>query len=200
MFLYELITLLKPFELCTENPDGLVRKGQRPQIPKETKVRMYFSKVAMFYIHFSVQENFTPRLIQKIMKACWNQDPMERPSMAQVVKWSQLPELQSLRIQYHLKPARLLSVGQCVVLRDHVHQHATKRPSNIQSTIPNDEHSISLFSSKSTLTPKPKRKLNTTNHHNQVWIAQENEDTTSKLTIFTFRSSDLGFYVRIYCI
>ena len=150
----------------------------------------------MCYMHFSVQENFTPRFIQKVMKACWNQDPMERPSMAQVVKWSQLPELQSLRIQYHLKPARLLSVGQCVVLRDHVHQYATNKPSNIQFTISNAEHFTSLFSSKSALTPKPKRKQSTTNHHSQVWIAQENKDTTSKLTIFTFRSSDLGFYVR----
>ena len=199
MFLYELITLLKPFELRTEDPDSLVRKEQRPQIPKESKVILiYYNKMCITDMHFSVQENFTPRLIQKIMKACWNQDPMERPSMAQVVEWSQLPELQYLRIQYHLKPTRLLGVGQCAVLRDHSHQYATSRPSNIQFTLPNSEHSTSLFSSTAARTPQTKRKQSTINRHSQVWIAQENEDTTSKLTIFTFRSSDLGFYVRIF--
>ena len=134
------------------------------------------------------------------MKACWNQDPMKRPSMAQVVKWSQLPEFLLLRIQYHLKPIRLLGVGQCVVLREYLHQYATNRPSNIQFTIPNSEHSASLFPSISAHTPQAKRKQSTTDHHSQVWIAQENEDTTSKLTIFTFRSSDLGYRVRIFCI
>ena len=147
-----------------------------------------------------MQEIFTPCLIQRIMKACWNQDPMKRPSMAQVVQWSKLPELKSLRIQYHLKPTRLLSVGQCLVLRDHLHQYAPNKPSNIQYTIPNSNNSASLFSSISAQTSQAERKLNTANHHSQVWVAQENENKTSKLTIFTFRSSDLGFYVSIITI
>ena len=32
--MYELITLLKPFESCSESPDALVCKQQRPEIPK----------------------------------------------------------------------------------------------------------------------------------------------------------------------
>ena len=130
------------------------------------------------------------------MKACWNQDPMERPSMAKVVKWSQLLELQCLRLQYHLNPTVLMSVGQCVVLRDHVHQDATSRPLNIQFTIPHSEDPASLFSSASAAqTPRTKRKQSTTDHHSQLWLAQEEGDEPSKLTILTFRSSDLGLYV-----
>ena len=34
MFLYELLTLLKPFELHADNPVNLIRKEKRPQIPK----------------------------------------------------------------------------------------------------------------------------------------------------------------------
>lgn len=132
------------------------------------------------------------------MKACWNQDPKERPSMAQVVKWSQLPELQSLRIQCHLKPTRLLSIGQCLVFRDHLHEYTTKKQSNIQYTIPNCEQFTSLFSSISAQTPPAKRKQKTADYHSQVWIAQEKDDVTTNLTIFTFRSSDLGFYVRFF--
>ena len=131
------------------------------------------------------------------MEACWNQDPKERPSMAQIVEWSLLPELKHLRIQYHLNPTELLSVGHCVVLRDHLHQCATSKPLHIQYTIPNCEHYTSLFSSISAQTPSAKRKENTASYHSQVWIAQKNEDVTSKLTIFTFRSSDLGYYVRL---
>ena len=37
MFLYELITLLKPFQLVADNPVTLLCKGERPQIP-ESKV------------------------------------------------------------------------------------------------------------------------------------------------------------------
>jgi len=132
------------------------------------------------------------------MKTCWDQDPKERPSMAQIVKWSQLTELQSLRIQYHLPQTRLLSTGQCLVFRDHLHEYTARKQSNIQYTIPNCEHLTSLFSSMSAQTSPTKRKHKTADHHSQVWIAQEEDDTTSKLTIFTFRSSDLGFYVRIF--
>jgi len=38
MFLYELLTLLRPFELALDHPDNLIRKKQRPQIPKSYKV------------------------------------------------------------------------------------------------------------------------------------------------------------------
>ena len=113
--------------------------------------------------------------------------------MTQVVKWSLLPELQSLRLQYHLNPVTLLSVSQCTVLRDHVHQNVASKPSKIQYTIPNCEPYPPLFSSISAQTPPVERENNTMDHYSQVWIAQGNE-----MTILTFRSSDLGFYVSVF--
>ena len=114
--------------------------------------------------------------------------------MTQVVKWSLLPELQSLRLQYHLNPTTLLSVSQCTVWRDHVHLDVASKPSNVQYTIPNCEPYPPLFSSISAQTPPVERQENTMDHHSQVWIAQGNEN---EMTILTFRSSDLGFYVSV---
>ena len=36
--MYELLTLLKPFELLPEAPEALLRKQQRPEIPVSAKV------------------------------------------------------------------------------------------------------------------------------------------------------------------
>ena len=55
-----------------------------------------------------------------------------KPNLAQVVKWSQFSELQSLRTIYQLEPRKLFGVCQCQVLRDHVHQYAAIKPQNIQ--------------------------------------------------------------------
>ena len=126
------------------------------------------------------------------MKVCWNQDPKERPSMMQVVEWSLLPELQSLRLQYHLNPTTLLSISHCTVWKDHVHQDVASKPSKIQYTIPNCELHPPLFCSTSAQTVSVERQDNTMDHYSQVWIAQGNEN---EMTILTFRSSDLGFYV-----
>ena len=142
-----------------------------------------------------LQENLTPCLFQHIMKVCWNQNPSDRPNMAQVVEWSQFPELKFLRTIHQLEPRKLLGVCQCQVVRDHVHQYATVKPENIQSTIPNCDRLKSLFSSLSSQTPRSKRKHSTSNNHTQIWIAQEKDKVTTKLTIVTFRSSDLGYYV-----
>ena len=142
-----------------------------------------------------LQENFTPCLFQRIMKACWSQNPSDRPNMAQVVKWSQFPELKSLRTIHQLEPRKLLEICQCQVVRDHVHQLATVKPQNIQSIISNCNHFKSLFSSLSSHTPQSKRKQSTSNNHTQIWIAQDKDEVTTKLTIVTFRSSDLGCYV-----
>ena len=129
------------------------------------------------------------------MKACWNQNPNDRPNMAQVVKWSQCMELKSLRIIHQLKRRKLLGICKCQVVRDHVHQHATVKPQNVHSILPNCDHFKSMFSSLSSQTPQSKRKQSTSNNHTQIWIAQDNDEVTSKLTIVTFRSSDLGCYV-----
>ena len=39
--MYELLTLLKPFELLPEAPETLLRKQQRPEIPVSAKVAIY---------------------------------------------------------------------------------------------------------------------------------------------------------------
>ena len=129
--------------------------------------------------------------------------------MAQVVEWSKSLELKSLCTIHQLEPRKLIGICQCQVIRDHVHQHATVKPPNIQSIILNCRHFKSLFSSLSSQTPQSRRKQNTSNNHTQIWIAQDEHEATTKLTIVTFRSSDLGYYVSalnsaaiisIYCI
>lgn len=129
------------------------------------------------------------------MKACWKQNPSDRPNMAQVVEWSRCAELKSLRTIHQLEPRKLLEVCQCQVVRDHVHQHSTVKSQNTQSIIPNCDRFKSLFSSLSSHIPQSKRKQSTSNNHTQIWIAQEKDEVTTKLTIVTFRSSDLGCYV-----
>ena len=129
------------------------------------------------------------------MKVCWSHNPDNRPSMAQVVKWSQFPELQSLRTIHELELKRLSGICQCQVVRDHVHQHATVKPQNLQHVIPNCEKIQSLFSSLSSLTPQIKRRKPKSDKHTQIWIAQDKDEITTKLTIVTLRSSDLGYYV-----
>ena len=130
------------------------------------------------------------------MKACWNQNPNNRPNMAQIVKWSQCMELKSLRIIHQLQPRKLLGICKCQVVQDHVHQHAIVKPQNILNTFPNCGHFKSLFYSLSSQTPQSKRKQSASNSHTQIWIAQDKDEVTSKLTIVTFRSSDLGCYVN----
>ena len=147
--------------------------------------------------YFLLQENFfTPCLFQHIMQVCWSHNPNDRPSMAQVVKWSQFPELQSLRTIHELESRKLLGICQCQVVRYHIHQYATEKPQNLQNIIPSCEHYDSLFSSLSTQTPPSKMKQKTSNNHTQIWIAQDKNEATTKMTIVTFRSSDLGYYVR----
>ena len=142
------------------------------------------------------------------MKVCWSHNPDNRPSMAQVVKWSQFPELQFLRIIHELELKRLSGICQCQVVRDHVHQHATVKPQSLQNIIPNCEKIQSLFSSLPSLTPQIKRKKSKSDNHTQIWIAQDKDEITTKLTIVTLRSSDLGYYVSslnvtlivVYCL
>ena len=116
--------------------------------------------------------------------------------MRQVLEWSSLQELASLRTVYHLEWKRLSCVCQCLVTRDHTHHFIATNPPNVKYTIPNCQYAP-LFSSLPTqIIPNIKERC-IVNHHTQVWVAQVNDDgVTSKLTIVTFRSSDLGYWVR----
>lgn len=135
------------------------------------------------------------------MKCCWQQDPRDRPCMGQVVEWSKLQELASLRTVYQLEWKRLSCVCQCLVTRDHAHHFTATHPANVKYTIPNCERYPPLFSSLHTQIFSNVKERCKVNQHTQVWLAQVNDDAaTSKLTIVTFRSSDLGYWVSNYTI
>ena len=122
------------------------------------------------------------------MECCWQQDPKSRPSMAEILEWSKLPELCSLRTIHQLEPNLISCIFQCQVMRDH------KLPS-IQQTFLNCQSFPSFFTLIKPASPPTNRSKDKVNHHTQVWLTQDKDDTTSKLTIFTFRSSELGYRV-----
>lgn len=196
MFLYELVALLKPFEFQIDQTEEMIRRMQRPQIPESAKVQFLFKRSTVVILR-PLQENFTLCLAHKIMKCCWHQDPRERPNMSQVLEWSKLPELCCLRTIHSLHPSEVLCTCQCQVERNHVHEYLNSRPSNIEYTIERCELPPPLFSSITSQTPPTNKRRDKVNRHTQVWIAQESEEATSKLTIFTFRSSDLGYRVSL---
>ena len=125
------------------------------------------------------------------MRACWNHNPEDRPGMAQVVEWSQLPELQSLRTIHQLVHKKILAICQCSVAQS---QHATNKPQKKQNIIPNCDHFVPLFSSSEPLSRE--KQENTTNDYIQMWIAQDNVENSTKLTIVTCKSDHFGFNVR----
>lgn len=133
------------------------------------------------------------------MRCCWRQDPKERPTMAQIVKWSKQTELKSLRTFLSLESKEILCVCQCHV--NHVNRNVAKKPLNFQSTLPNCESFTPLLSSLCAQSPQAKathlldhnaEELNP--QHVQIWVAHGNKDA-AKLNIITFRSHDLGYWV-----
>lgn len=142
------------------------------------------------------------------MQCCWRQDPQERPTMAQVVEWSKLPELKSLRTILSLELKELLCVCQCHV--NHVNRNVVEqKPLNFQSTLPLCESFTPLFSSLCAQSPQGKNAhisdchtKDSDHQHVQIWVAHANTSTTklidssaAKMTIITFRSCDLGYWV-----
>ena len=129
------------------------------------------------------------------MRRCWKQDPNERPTMAQVMKWSKQAELQSLRTFYSLEAKELLCVCQCNV--NHVNQNVVEKPENFQSIIPECESFTPLLSTMCAQSPLDigTRLLDDNKtfgpQHIQIWVAHGKR----KLTIITFRSCDLGYWV-----
>lgn len=127
------------------------------------------------------------------MQLCWKQDPKERPTMAQIVKWSKQKELKSLRTILSLESKKLLCVCQCYV--NHVKQNTVEEPLIFQSTIPGCESFTPLLSSLSSHSLQTESRTKAINaQHIQIWVAQS-DNGASKLTIITFRSSDLGSWV-----
>lgn len=143
----------------------------------------------------AIQEHFTPCLFQHIMRACWNHNPDDRPNMAQVLKWGQLPELQSLRTIHQLEHKKLLSICLCSAAQNCAHQHAANIPENQQHIIPNCDNFDPLFSSISIQTPLGDRQENTATSYMQMWIAQNNAESATKLTLVTSKSDRFGYQV-----
>ena len=116
--------------------------------------------------------------------------------MAQVMKWSKQPELQSLRTFYSLKAKELLLVCQCNV--NHLNENVVGRPENFKSIIPECESFAPLLSSMCAQSPLDinarlldHNKETFGPQHIQIWVAHDHR----KLTIVTFRSYDLGYWV-----
>ena len=131
------------------------------------------------------------------MRCCWRHDPKERPTMAQVVKWSKQVELKSLRTILSLESKDVLCVCQCNV--NHVIQNVTEKPLHVQSTLPNCESYtpllLSMHGQSPTVISTRQQSEGHSNHQRvQIWVAQGNSGAT-KLTIITFRSCDLGYWV-----
>ena len=116
--------------------------------------------------------------------------------MAQVLKWSKQPELLSLRTFYSLEAKKLLCVCQCNV--NHRNQKVVGRPENFKSIVPECGSFAPLLSSMCVQSPfdinarlLDHNKETYGPQHIQIWVAHDNR----RLTIITFRSCDLGYWV-----
>ena len=137
--------------------------------------------------------------MQRLMRQCWDHDPHQRPTMAEIKEWTKLPEFSSLRTVCQLPNGNFSAASHCVVTCNHIHGEDSvlnKIPSPT-TILPGEEKD--LFSSpitiSSTKTSTILRKKG--NKYSQVWIAQESESMdTSQLSIFVYKSDDLGYRVR----
>ena len=129
------------------------------------------------------------------MQCCWKQDPNERPSMTQVIKWGKLTELKSLRAILPLEAKELICVSHCNVNHTSVDPKEVEKPSNFEQIIPECESFTPLLHFMMSQSPLDMSAGHMHNHteteHVQIWVAHSN----TKLTIISFRSCDLGYWV-----
>ncbi|RDD43578.1 Leucine-rich repeat serine/threonine-protein kinase 1 [Trichoplax sp. H2] len=89
MFMYELLTLKQPFEeIPTPQVNEYILEGKRPQ--------------------YSRQKRETPLPLLELMRCCWNQDPIERPSFTQILDIANNPKF--LRLIDNVQLVTLLPV------------------------------------------------------------------------------------------
>jgi serine/threonine protein kinase/ankyrin repeat protein/GTPase SAR1 family protein len=94
MTLYELISLQPPFSKNdAQKRNHEVRSGKRPPIGSK--------------------ERHSPLLVQELMKLCWHNDPVVRPSMRQCHEWTSSVEFERLRAQITLGNCSAISCS-CV--------------------------------------------------------------------------------------
>ena len=136
------------------------------------------------------------------MQCCWKQDPNERPSMTQVIKWAKLTELKSLRAILSLEAKELICISHCNVNHMNVNPKDVEKPLNFEKTFPECESFTPLLHFMMAQSPSDTSTRCLHNHtetkHIQIWVAHSD----TKLTIISFRSCDLGYWVSlllIYC-
>ena len=144
------------------------------------------------------QGTWTPYLMQRTMRQCWDHDPHKRPTMARIKEWTKLPEFPSLRTVCRLPSGHLYAVSHCVVDRNHIHGadlviKTAPSPTEILSDGQEDLFCSALTISSIRTSTLLHKKANKTS---QVWITQESESKdTSQLSIIVYKCNDLGYRV-----
>ena len=145
------------------------------------------------------QGTWTPYLMQRTMIRCWDHEPHRRPTMSEIMEWTELPEFPSLRTVYRLNGGRLSAVCQGMVDYNHLHlaDLPTKPFCQSLTAILYDEQEDLFCSTITTSSTKTATLLHTkANKYIQVWIAQESEPKdSSNLSIIMYKSGEVGYRV-----
>ena len=143
--------------------------------------------------------------MQQVMKLCWEQKPTNRPQISQILKWCDLPEFQSLRAVCPMDDGKFYAVCQCKVYRTHTHTLSSNPPSNVKFTLEHCKEFDRLFTIPEIASPRPdshivshKLDYRKSKYHTQVWITQEVSNSETRLQIFTYRSTQVGYRVSIF--
>ena len=145
--------------------------------------------------------------MQKVMSYCWDQRPVNRPQISQILKWCDLPEFQSLRVVCPLENGKFYAACQCEVNRTHTHALSSDLSSNAKFTLQHCKEFDRLFTSPDIVSPMPdscnvsyKSDFKKSRHHTQVWISQRVSSNETRLQILTYRSSQVGYRVSAFVI
>lgn len=143
--------------------------------------------------------------MQQVMKLCWEQKPTNRPQISQILRWCDLPEFQSLRAVCPLDNGKFYAICQCKVYRTHTHTLFSNPPTNIEFTLQHCKEFDWLFTIPEIASPRldssilsHKLDFKKSKHHTQVWITQEVSSNETRLLIFTYRSTQVGYRVSIF--
>ena len=140
--------------------------------------------------------------MQKVMSNCWDQSPVNRPQISQILKWCDLPEFQSLRVVCPLESGKFYAACQCEVNRTHTHVLSSDLSSNVKFTLQHCKEFDRLFTLPDIASPKLDSHnvsdFKKSRYHTQVWISQAVSNSETRLQILTYRSSQVGYRVSVY--
>lgn len=140
---------------------------------------------------------WSPYLMQQVMNLCWEQKPINRPQISQILKWCDLPEFQLLRAVCPLDSGKFYAISHCIVDRTHSPTMFSNSPNNVKFTLPPCNVFNQLFAIPNIASPvtSPKFDFKKSKHHTQVWITQEVDKNETRLQILTYRSTQVGYRV-----